>query len=116
MDATDSAFEVRHLLNAVEGDATLARLVAKQFLADGHRLPQRLDSALGAGDAVAAARAAHELRGMAATLGAARLAGAAGALEAALRAGAQPPADGASALHTEWRQVADSLARFVGGA
>jgi len=106
-------FDSQALLGAVEGDAALARLVAEQFLAEGERLPQRLDAALAAGDAVAAARAAHEIRGMAGTLGAARLAACAGMLEATLGTGS-PPAASAPALRAEWGEVTACLARFVG--
>jgi HPt (histidine-containing phosphotransfer) domain-containing protein len=114
MDHSGPAFEIADLLNAVEGDADVARLVAEQFLAEGERLPQRLDEALTADDTAAAARLAHEIRGMAGSLGASRLARCAGAVEAALRDDPRPGPSGAAALHAEWRAVADGLARFVG--
>ena len=69
-------------LKASNGQPRLYRRVLEIFLASADIAP--LHAALAAGDVVAARRAAHSLKGAAATIGAASLRDAAGVLEAAL--------------------------------
>lgn len=73
-------------LKASNGQPRLYRRVLEIFLNSTEIVPLR--AALAAGDAPAARRAAHSLKGAAATIGAASLRDAAGALEAALAEGA----------------------------
>jgi HPt (histidine-containing phosphotransfer) domain-containing protein len=109
MDPRDKPdYEIDHLLAVVEQDDELARLVAAQFLALGDSLPERLHAALAACEATAAARVAHEIKGMAAMLGAERLAAAASAVESG--AVTAPPL---AALQEEWRRVGRRLTDYV---
>ena len=105
----DPSYEIDHLLQAVEHDDDLARLVATQFLSLGDSLPERLAAALDARQPAAGARVAHEIKGMAAMLGAQRLAAIAHAIE--FGAASAPPL---AALHEEWRRVGRRLTDYVG--
>jgi HPt (histidine-containing phosphotransfer) domain-containing protein len=73
------------------GDRALYDQILAGFAADHAGDVQSIETALARGDADAAVRCAHTLKGLAATLGARHLAGAALALETAIRGGAPPP-------------------------
>jgi two-component system sensor histidine kinase/response regulator len=83
----------------------------RRFLDDQRAVPTRIADALAGGEAQAAERAAHTLRGLAACLGAGPLADAAEALEAALRDGAtaRTVADAADVLADEHRALFAAL-------
>jgi HPt (histidine-containing phosphotransfer) domain-containing protein len=104
----EPGYELAHLLEVVDSDAELARLVAAQFLAQGNRLPERLAAALAAQQPVAAARVAHEIKGMAAMLGAQRLAAAALVIERTADA-----APSLAALNDEWACVVRCLSAYM---
>jgi HPt (histidine-containing phosphotransfer) domain-containing protein len=105
---TDPDYTTDHLLAAVEHDDVLARMVAGQFLALGENLPERLAVALAARDTSAASRLAHEIKGMAAMLGAQRLASAAHAIEREVL-----PASPPTVLLEEWRRVSRRLTDYI---
>ena len=77
----DSAVGLKH----VQGDWNLYRRTLRRFVASQADFAERLRQALAAGDAPAARRAAHSLKGLAATIGARSLASRAAALETACR-------------------------------
>ncbi len=104
---------IAHLLEMVGHDDALARRVAECFLALGNSLPQRLAAALAADQAAAAAQVAHEIKGMAAMLGAQRLAAAAAALEEPARRSQPPPL---AALREEWQRVGRCLHNYLASA
>ena len=62
-------FDREGFLERTLGDPGLAREVAAAFLADSPTLFERLSRAIAAGDAVAAGKCAHELKGSSATMG-----------------------------------------------
>jgi histidine phosphotransfer protein HptB len=66
-------FDRSALLENLDNDLDLLRLMAKTFVDDVPRLLTELRTALRTGDAPAAARASHNLKGSAANFGAARL-------------------------------------------
>jgi len=57
------------MMDRLMGDSDLARIVVDGFLEDAPRLIATLRTALDAGDAVAAIRGAHTIRGASATVG-----------------------------------------------
>ena len=62
-------FDREGFIERTLGDPGLAREVAAAFLADSPTLFERLSRAISAGDAVAAGKFAHELKGSSATMG-----------------------------------------------
>jgi HPt (histidine-containing phosphotransfer) domain-containing protein len=111
MDSMKSApepdFAITHLLEAVAFDHELARQVAECFIALDNSLPRRLDDALAAHENRQAIDVAHEIKGMAAMLGARRLAAAAAAAELSMLPSA------AATLHVEWRRVGQCLHQYL---
>jgi HPt (histidine-containing phosphotransfer) domain-containing protein len=77
------------------GDASLGPQLAQLFEQESHRALGRLRDAIGAGDGDGVARAAHGMKGSAATLGAARVAALALVME---RAGREARLGDAAAL------------------
>ena len=86
------------------GDAGFAGLIVGKFQAQLPTLAERIEQAVAAGDAAAAGRAGHALKGAAANLSAAGLQAAAGRIEAAGHAG--DPASAAAALASLRAEVA----------
>jgi PAS domain S-box-containing protein len=62
-------FDSAAMMDRLMGDPALARIVVDGFLEDAPRLIEALRSALDAGDATAAIRGAHTIRGASATVG-----------------------------------------------
>jgi len=62
-------FDSAGMMDRLMGDSDLARIVVDGFLEDAPRLIATLRTALDAGDAVAAIRGAHTIRGASATVG-----------------------------------------------
>jgi HPt (histidine-containing phosphotransfer) domain-containing protein len=62
-------FDAAGMMERLIGDRELARIVADGFLEDAPRLIDALRSSLEAGDATAAIRGAHTIRGASATVG-----------------------------------------------
>jgi signal transduction histidine kinase/DNA-binding response OmpR family regulator/HPt (histidine-containing phosphotransfer) domain-containing protein len=79
--------DVRAAVRRLEGNTTLYRRLAAGFVEKERTTAARIGEALDAGDLALATRLAHNLRGLAATVGAAELAAEAGALEKILGAG-----------------------------
>lgn len=106
-------YSIDALWAAVAGNARLAQGVADAFLKIRPELESRLARAIEGDDRDTALQAAHELRGMAAMMGANRLAAAAAAVVAYVGVTLQAPADGAQslmqALTAEWDLVASAL-------
>jgi HPt (histidine-containing phosphotransfer) domain-containing protein len=109
-----TAFGADDLLAAVEGEHETAQAIAAGFVAMRESLVDKMAAALAAGDFGAAQDVAHEIKGMAGTLGARRLAAIAAALEAEARSrsatAAQTPL--LEVLRREWQAVAGVLERF----
>ncbi|HJV28208.1 MAG TPA: Hpt domain-containing protein [Aromatoleum sp.] len=80
-------FDRSALLENLDHDLELLRLMAKTFVDDVPRLLTELRAALRAGDAPEAARASHNIKGSAANFGAARLVEQVVAMEQACRCG-----------------------------
>lgn len=94
------------------GDAKLGHALCLQLMSDF----QRLDNSLKGDDAKSVARAAHELKGLAATVGATRLADMAASFEKtaeALPASARDAIVGP--IHAELSRVLDQLRTAAGG-
>ncbi|MBS0354298.1 MAG: response regulator [Proteobacteria bacterium] len=87
-------------LRRVGNDATEYLALLRHFTRSQADCPQRIDTALSAGDLATAERLAHTLRGTAANLGATALQEAAATVENGLRKG-QSTDTARSALHTE---------------
>lgn len=105
------AFSREVLKAAVAGNQMLAERVAGAFLTIKPELQSRLSDALTARDLDTAARAVHELRGMAGVMGARRLALAAAAVETgAADAAPEQLAELQANLAVEWEAVAMVLA------
>ncbi len=98
-------------LRFTRGRADLYLDFLRRFLDDQRGVPARIADALAVGEAPAAERAAHTLRGLAACLGAGPLADAAEGLESALRTGAASRAvtDAADVLADEHRALFAAL-------
>ena len=62
-------FDASGMMDRLMGDQALARIVVDGFLEDAPRLIEALRSSLDAGDATAAIRGAHTIRGASATVG-----------------------------------------------
>ncbi len=109
-------FTLDALKERIGNDMDLAAQIAVAFLQVRGDLGARMRSALAEGDAARISDTAHELKGMAATIGAERLALAAKEIEMAARA-ADPGvyADPARQrfVEEEWTRVADTLAAVV---
>ncbi|MEZ6186568.1 MAG: Hpt domain-containing protein [Planctomycetota bacterium] len=75
---------------AAPGESDLVSELIDMFVADAPRLLERAREALAAGDVLAAGRAAHALKGNAASLGAGPLAAACNEVERQARAGEAP--------------------------
>jgi CheY-like chemotaxis protein len=99
-------------LKAANGQPDLYRRVLEIFLRTDDLAP--LQTALAAGDAATARRAAHSLKGSAAMIGATALRDAAGALEAQLAAGATPLPE-ATTLGAEVTAFKSRLAAALAG-
>lgn len=101
------------MLTAVTGaEGELAVQVASAFLTVCPDLRERLRAAVASGDAARVVAAAHELKGMAAMIGAERLSLAAKALEMAGRNGERESYTDTAQLarvEEEWARVAESL-------
>ena len=111
-DAAAGDYSAAVLRATIGDDAELAAQVAGAFLQVRPDLNARLRSAVAAADATAVANSAHELKGMAAMIGAERLAQSAKALEHAGRAGDRGVfADSGrlARLEDEWERVARVL-------
>jgi len=89
-DSVDSVFSSDVMLQGLAGDVGIARMLATQALDDLSRYLADFDAAVAAGDAGAAERIAHTLKGLAAQLGGMRLCRSAKALNEALKGGAMP--------------------------
>ena len=84
----DPLLDEQTLLNLAElGDGDFLARILDLYAAQAPKALADLDAALAAGDAPAAARAAHSLKSMSANIGSARLRSAAGAIEGAARDG-----------------------------
>jgi HPt (histidine-containing phosphotransfer) domain-containing protein len=106
------AYGVDQLLATIGNDNELAAQVASTFLQVRAELRARLRAAAAAEDAVALTNAAHELKGMAAMIGAERLSLAAKTLEQAGRGGNRAAFTDAAllaGLDDEWGRVARVL-------
>lgn len=108
-----NAFSLDVLRAAISGNHGLAERVAHAFLKIKPELQSRLADALRTSDLQTAARAAHELHGMASIMGATQLAVAAAAMEASVNSVA---ADGLAQLQAnllaEWDAVVTALGSF----
>ena len=80
-------FDSAGIMDRLMGDSDLARIVVDGFLEDAPRLIAALRTALDAGDAAAAIRGAHTIRGASATVGGEALRGVAWEMEKAGVAG-----------------------------
>ena len=93
--AAPAAIDKASALARVEGDESLLAEIARMFLESQRELVAELRDALGAGDSVRVARAAHTLKGSAANLSATGVAKAALGVEERARAGDAQGASGA---------------------
>ncbi len=85
--AQTASFDLQATLERFGGDRTIARQFLRLFREESQKQAALVSAALDDGDASTAARAAHNLRGVALYLDAARLAAAAGAVEEAADTG-----------------------------
>ncbi len=106
-----AGLDVDRGLRFTRGRADLYLDFLRRFLDDQRGVPARIAEALAEGEAAAAGRAAHTLRGLAACLGAGPLADAAEGLESALRTGAtaQAVADAADVVADEHQALFAAL-------
>lgn len=96
-----AAFDLEAGLRRVGGRPELYRQLAEKFQVQAREASAKLGAWLRAGDLPAAQRLAHDMKGVAATLGLLRLASVAGELEQTLRAGQLP----SKALSMVWQQA-----------
>ena len=89
--AQAAGVQIEPAIARMGGKAALYRQMLRGFIDDLARLPAELQASLTQGDAVAAARLLHTVKGVAATLGATDLAAAAGQAEKALAAATAAP-------------------------
>ena len=99
--AEHAGFDLEEGLRRVGGRPDLYRQVAEKFLVQAREAGARVAAWLRAGDVQSAQRHAHDLKGVAATLGLSRLAAVAAQLEQRLRSGEMPD----RVLSAAWTQA-----------